>query len=347
MTCHDARESFSGVLDEALAPDERREVAVHLEGCPDCRRELARLEQTVALLHRVEPARAPVGFVDRVMEAARPRPWYRRAAAAIFVPFSVKLPAEATALVMVALLAVYVFERTPALQESARQEPERREAAREKAAEPESPTALANRAAREALTKARAAQSEAPVSKEERDRGDAAAVRGVTQPAPTDAMQESARVRAYSHPESGPATVPPPVVSAPAAPSPGGKLETDAQSRQTENRRPPAESSADAARGASAAPRLAAKRAAPSDEVAGIAVRDRDAAERDLTDLIARVGGRETGRRREEEATVVEAVVPQARYAEFTQGLARLGAWRVEAERPDLPSQVHVILRLQ
>ena len=81
--------------------------------------------------------------------------------------------------------------------------------------------------------------------------------------------------------------------------------------------------------------------------VAGIAVRDRDAAERDLSDLIARVGGRETGRRREEEATVVEAIVPQARYAEFTQGLARLGAWRVEAERPDLPAQVHVILRLQ
>jgi hypothetical protein len=44
---------------------------------------------------------------------------------------------------------------------------------------------------------------------------------------------------------------------------------------------------------------------------------------------------------------VVEAVVPQARYAEFTQGLARLAAWRLEAERPDLPSQVHVTLRLQ
>jgi hypothetical protein len=109
----------------------------------------------------------------------------------------------------------------------------------------------------------------------------------------------------------------------------------------------PAESSADAARGAAAASRLAAKRAAPRDEVAGIAVRDRDAAERDLSDLITRVGGRETARRREEEVTVVEAVVPQARYAEFTQGLARLGAWRLEAERPDLPSQVHVTLRLQ
>jgi len=104
MSCHDARESLSAFLDEALAPDERQRVAQHLEGCSECQRELARLEQTVALLHRVEPARAPVGFVDAVTAAARPRPWYRRVAAAVFLPFSVKLPAEATALVMVALL---------------------------------------------------------------------------------------------------------------------------------------------------------------------------------------------------------------------------------------------------
>jgi hypothetical protein len=46
-------------------------------------------------------------------------------------------------------------------------------------------------------------------------------------------------------------------------------------------------------------------------------------------------------------ATVVEALIPQSRYAEFSQSLAAIGPWRVEAERPDLPSQVHVILRLQ
>ena len=80
MTCHDARESLSAFLDEALAPEERQRVAQHLEGCPECRRELARLEQTMALLHRVEPVRAPLGFVDAVTAAARPRPWYRRVA---------------------------------------------------------------------------------------------------------------------------------------------------------------------------------------------------------------------------------------------------------------------------
>jgi hypothetical protein len=344
MTCHDARESLSAFLDEALAPDGRREVAAHLEGCPDCRRELARLEQTVALLRRVEPARAPVGFVDRVMEAARPRPWYRRAAAAVFVPFSVKLPAEATALVMVALLAVYVFERTPALRESVRQEPTARETPREKVATPA--TGLVGRPARVEPSRPPSAESPAAVRRQEPDRRDAGgAAPGVARPAPVAPDLDAAPAPPPAAPKSEQA----PALSAPApaAPRAGGELAKEAESRPAENRRPPAGSSADAARGAPAAPRLAAKRAAPSDAVAGIAVRDRDAAERDLAELIARVGGRETGRRREEEATVVEAVVPQARYAEFTQGLARLGAWRLQAERPDLPSQVHVTLRLQ
>ncbi len=92
---------------------------------------------------------------------------------------------------------------------------------------------------------------------------------------------------------------------------------------------------------------LAAKRAAPADVVARIAVRDREAAEAELAALIGRVGGRQAGRRQEEQATVIEAVVPQARYTEFTQGLAALGTWRIEADRPDLPSDVRVILRLQ
>jgi hypothetical protein len=347
MTCHDARESLSAYLDEALAPDERRQVAAHLEGCPDCRRELARLEQTVALLHRVEPARAPVGFVDRVMEAS-PRPWYRRVAAAIFVPFSVKLPAEAAALVMVALLAVYVFERTPTLQEAARPESTVREAARGQIVRPAPATDLVGRSARVEPSAPRSAESTAALRGQEQDRRDAGgAAPGVAQPAPAAPKLDAAPAPPPAAPKSEQA----PALSAPAGPAPAGprvsgEQATEAERRQAENRQPSAESSADAARGAPAAPRLAAKRAKPSDAVTGIAVRDRDAAERDLAELIARVGGRETGRRREEEATVVEAVLPQARYAEFTQGLSRLGAWRVEAERPDLPAQVHVILRL-
>jgi hypothetical protein len=81
--------------------------------------------------------------------------------------------------------------------------------------------------------------------------------------------------------------------------------------------------------------------------VARVSVRDRDAAERNLAALIVQVGGRQTGSRREDDVTIVEAMVPQSRYAEFSQAVGAIGSWRVEAERPDLPSQVHVILRLE
>ena len=81
--------------------------------------------------------------------------------------------------------------------------------------------------------------------------------------------------------------------------------------------------------------------------MARVSVKDRDAAERDLAELIARVGGRVAERRSEAEVTVVEALIPQPRYGEFAESVARIGAWRVEAERGDLPAQVRVILRLQ
>jgi hypothetical protein len=63
-----------------------------------------------------------VGFVDRVLEAVQPTPWYRRWLGSLFLPLSVKLPAEAAALLLVGGLAVFVFQRTPELQQAARQQ---------------------------------------------------------------------------------------------------------------------------------------------------------------------------------------------------------------------------------
>src|SRR2546422_2438637 len=120
MTCHESRERLSELLDEALPTRERALVEAHLADCQECRRELEQLRATVSILRRVEPVRAPVGFVDRVMATVRPVPWYRRLAAWIFLPLSVKLPAEAAALAPVALPAVVLFQRDPAPPRSTR-----------------------------------------------------------------------------------------------------------------------------------------------------------------------------------------------------------------------------------
>ena len=88
-------------------------------------------------------------------------------------------------------------------------------------------------------------------------------------------------------------------------------------------------------------------RVLPSADVAGrLAVTDRDAALRALVELLARTQGTEIARRPEAGATVVDVVVPATSYAEFSQGLARIGAWLPEGEPSQLPFRVRVTLRL-
>lgn len=114
MTCEEIRELFSARVDDALSPGERARLAVHLSACAECTREWERFAGTVGMVRAAAPARAPAGFVDRVL-AARPRPWYRRLARSLFTPWPVKLPLEAAAVVLVAGLAIMVFQRSPEL----------------------------------------------------------------------------------------------------------------------------------------------------------------------------------------------------------------------------------------
>lgn len=122
MSCHDARELFSALADDALTSGERAGLDAHLATCGECRRELDRFQRTLALVQGMPAPRAPAGFVDRVLEAARPTPWPVRLARGLFVPWTRKLPLEAAAVVMIAGLAAIVFERTPELQQAARLE---------------------------------------------------------------------------------------------------------------------------------------------------------------------------------------------------------------------------------
>jgi hypothetical protein len=70
------------------------------------------------------------------------------------------------------------------------------------------------------------------------------------------------------------------------------------------------------------------------------------AAQRDFIALLADVGGTELGRSHRVSFTAVEVVVPQSRYNEFADGLARIGSWRLEAARFPLPDAVHMTIRV-
>lgn len=77
-----------------------------------------------------------------------------------------------------------------------------------------------------------------------------------------------------------------------------------------------------------------------------LSAKDLRAAERDFTALLAGMGGTELGRWHRVRFTAVEVVVPQSRYNDFAQGLARIGSWRLEAAHFPLPDAVHITIRV-
>ena len=345
MNCHDARDRLSDFLDEALGPPELAEVRAHLEDCPECRRELERLRATVSLLARVERPRAPLGFVDRVMAAARPVPWYRRLGRLLFLPLGIKLPAEAAAMVMIAVLGVFLLQRTPEMKEAARPEFQSRASRSEAPPEGNAEPAPAREPAQAAL-KAGKADSEkraehAPhvgreaenIMRDEWRRLDSPPS---PPPASEESKQELNKERDADRFQKAGA---PSIQAAPAPPAaaPGAVVPAA----------PPAESGAksrDSAEGQSRAPaparpEVSAKlQSAMSGVVGRLNVKDRPSAEKSLTDLLTRLGGSEIGRRQELGATVVEVLVPEARYTEFVRSLTALGAWTAEGQPTALPT---------
>jgi hypothetical protein len=352
MTCRESRERLSELLDEVLPASERAEVDAHLADCPECRRELERLRATVSLLQRVEPARAPAGFGDRVMAAVRPVPWYRRLAAWIFLPLSIKLPAEAAAMALVAILAVYLFQRDPELQRTVRRElqatPPRAEAPAPREEQPAASAVPAPHKADRAEKRRgfepardkfgyaeRGTQDEraapSPSSPPAVAEGKLAEKKGEADLERLQKEEQAPRSAAPATPSPTPAPAAPPQV----LPEPRAKSQ-DASERPPRILAPP--------------PSAQANRQASALRFSGLlAVKDRRAAEQGLAELLARVGGSEVSRRRDAAQSVVEVSVPEARYAEFARGLAALGAWSPEPHPTVLstePAQLRVTIRI-
>jgi anti-sigma factor RsiW len=332
VTCHDAREWLGALIDDAIDPARRGEVEAHLSTCAECRLELEGLRATVGLLLRVEPARAPAGFVDRVMQRARPTPWYRRVAAWLFLPLSIKLPAEAVAIVVIAGLAILLIDRTPEL----------RQAARVEAPAPPQPPATSPRGV------ARDAPSETIATAPPASRAEETRVARSEKAAPAPPVTRGEEARGASSEQVAPAPVPAappePTPPAPAAQSPLAAQPPQppvvAQSPQplvkAQPRPPAAEESFDAKRERGqterkpSAPSVgrAAGLAARAADVAGrLQVRDRSAAVAALPDLLSKVGGSETTRRQDGSDVVIEVLIPEARYDDFARGLEALGTW--------------------
>lgn len=333
VTCPEIRELFSARADGALTADERARLDAHLATCADCAREWAGFERVVGLLRAVAPARAPAGFVDRVL-AAHPRPWYRRLARGLFVPWPVKLPLQAAALVLVAGLAVMLFQRSPELRQ---------------AAHAPAPPSVAP------------APTPPPVQPESGKRADSGAAverpRALSSPAPSTPSSPAPPAKAQRAFEAQQLDPPPAALEAPrpAAP-PEVPARSESALRDTREKK-----DAEAERPAAAAGQMAPAAQAPAlrshalqrlvatvDVRARLAVAEPEAAERGVRDLLARAGGRVLSRGEHEGVIVLALTVPGESWPEMLRGLRALGTLRLDGQSPDdAAGPVQVSLRLE
>ncbi|PYN35547.1 MAG: hypothetical protein DME01_11460 [Candidatus Rokuibacteriota bacterium] len=335
MTCLDVREQFSALVDDALAPGERAALDAHLATCADCRRELQRFRDTVALVRAVAPVRAPAGFVERVLEAARPDPWYRRLVRGLFLPWPVKLPMEAAAIVLVAVGVAVVYRGTREIEPSARLDsiaPAVRQAP-ERAA----PQALTPTPQRE--TDARRAQNDARKLKTAKDQTQA------PEPPKGPAPAETIHKKAAETPERREKQEPEVAAKPDAPPSARERAMTREYARSRPAPAPGARADAQAPR---STPSVTGSSYAftPADVSGRLTVSDRDAALRGVAELATRLGAVANRRVDTPDLQILELTVPRDAYDEFVRELARLGRWQPGREPSALPARVRVVLQI-
>ena len=333
MTCHDAREWFSALVDGTLGADEAGALDGHLSTCAECRRELQRFRDTVALLRRAAPVRAPAGFVQRVLEAARPAPWPRRLLRGLFLPWPVKLPMEAAAIVLVSVgLVYYVYRTTPELQRSARLESTPPVVTETPRLTPEPSAPSSSREKNQPPERDKAQEQTRSMEKKMADRRDA----------PRDADRQKAASR------PAPAVAPLVGGKVEAPPVDAGRGANVAEERARSQAAPAAEPRADASqpRRPATAP-SAVMSFAPPDVSGRLAVSDRDAALRGVAELVTRLGAVESRRVAASDGTTIELTIPREAYPEFVRELGRLGRWQPSQEPASLPVQVRVVLQIR
>ena len=118
MNCEEVQKSLSDLLDKSFDVERAQEIEDHLTACPLCSEEMARLTECQRLVSALPAVEPPLGFTNRVMaevrEAANPPSLWER----LFLPLSIKIPLQATAVVLIAVLAAYIYQKEPLQRES-------------------------------------------------------------------------------------------------------------------------------------------------------------------------------------------------------------------------------------
>ena len=113
MNCEGVQKQLSDFLDESVELERAKEIQDHLDICSACSEEAASLAECRRLVSSLPAVEPPVGFTARVMAQVRdgarhPSLWQR-----LFLPFQIKIPLQATAVILIGFLAAYIYQKEP------------------------------------------------------------------------------------------------------------------------------------------------------------------------------------------------------------------------------------------
>jgi hypothetical protein len=111
MECKVIRAKLSAFLEGAVSPEERRLIGEHLPACHACSDALEDLKKTEVLLRGLEEVEPPAWFKQKVMARIRAEQEAKKSILQkLFYPLHVKIPIEAFATVLIAVVAIYIFK---------------------------------------------------------------------------------------------------------------------------------------------------------------------------------------------------------------------------------------------
>lgn len=114
MKCRDIEEKLPAYHEGGiLSPEETSLVEAHLKICPRCSSSLEDLIKTIHLIKELPEIDPPPWFTQKVMARVQDEAEKRRGLVKkLFYPFHVKVPIEAFATLLVALLGIYIYQST-------------------------------------------------------------------------------------------------------------------------------------------------------------------------------------------------------------------------------------------
>ncbi|MFQ5682791.1 MAG: anti-sigma factor family protein [Candidatus Binatia bacterium] len=113
MNCQEIKELSSDYLDQQLTPPEVSLFETHLNACSACRQELETLRTTVSLIATLDEVETSPAFLDRLHGRIERRKVGRRIWAWLFEPLKFKVPLEVTALLLLSILGLQLYSRSP------------------------------------------------------------------------------------------------------------------------------------------------------------------------------------------------------------------------------------------